>query len=703
MTIKIEDLRNIGIIAHIDAGKTTLTERMLYYSGQSYKMGDVDKGNTVTDFDSEEQERGITIYGACVSFKWLDKTINLIDTPGHVDFTAEVERALRVLDGAVVVFSARERVQAQSLTVWRQANHYRVPRIVFINKMDREGADFEGTIDEIRTRLDAKPIVLQIPYGSGPSHHPNPFRGVIDLIEMKLLQFSDEDLGKTVTAQDVPAEIRGEAEAWRNQLLEQLVDYSDELAMLLLEEAPVPTNLIRQVLREATLLSQIQPVFCGAAFQRIGVQPVLDGVVHYLPNPLDLPPVEGQPVAQKERKGHKKPKADDEVRLEKRHPDVKEPFAALVFKIVVSKHGDVFLVRVYSGKLSANSRVYNPRIDKKENVSQLWRIFADSRTQIPNVEAGDIIGVIGLKESITGDTLCDPAHPLLLESITFPETVISMAIEPDSSADRKKLADTLEHLKRQDPTFRSNANEETGQTIISGMGELHLEIIKNRLLRDFALNVRVHKPRVSYRETIARAVTVTGECNRQVAGQTLFAAVELKLEPTADATAPVSVENALSDELPDEAAKPVLETLNDLIHGGGMLGFPLMNVKATALNVKFLEDQLDERALRIATNEAFTKALQGGGLVLLEPIMKLEVLVPEEYVGDIMGDLLKRRARVTNTFERGQQRQIEAEVPLAQVFGYSNAMRSLSAGLASCSMQPCSYNAAPPEVLQEFV
>ncbi|MBN1394009.1 MAG: GTP-binding protein, partial [Pirellulales bacterium] len=460
MAKNTRELRNIGIIAHIDAGKTTVTERMLFYAGYSHRVGEVDKGTTVTDFDPEEQERGITIQSAAVTFPYKSIDVNLIDTPGHVDFTAEVERSLRVLDGGVVVFSAREGVEAQSETVWRQADKYHVPRIAFINKMDREGADFWATVDEIRERLDANPLVLTLPIGAGPPHFPDAFRGVIDLVAMKRLTFSEEK-GARVTADAIPDELAESAGQWRSKLLDQLSHFSDELIQLLLDERPVPVELVRKVIREATLHDMIVPVFCGSALDGIGVQPVMDAVVDYLPSPQEMPPVVGTDP-------------DNSEKSIDRKPSDAEPFCGLVFKIQADRHGDLHYVRVYSGELKAGTRVYNPGKDKKENVPQLWRVQADHREQIPVAAAGDIVGVVGLRHSITGDTLCDPKHPILLESITFPETVISMAIEPENSTERKKLADVLDMMRRQDPTFNATESEETGQTLISGMGELHL-------------------------------------------------------------------------------------------------------------------------------------------------------------------------------------------------------------------------------------
>ena len=522
MARKLENIRNIGIIAHIDAGKTTVTERMLFLSGAKHRVGMVDKGTTETDTDEEEQNRGITIYSACVTFQWQDVDVNLIDTPGHVDFTAEVERSLRVLDGAIVVFSAREGVEAQSETVWRQADRYNVPRLAFINKLDREGAGFERVINEIRQRLGGNPLPVQMPIGLGPRHVDNPFRGIIDLIKMKMQTFDEE--GKTLKESAIPDDLTDEAEFARHTMLEELYNYSDEMTELALSELPISNELIRKVIREATLAQMIQPVVCGSALHGIGVQGVLDGVKYYLPSPMDRPPVEGVHPVKPEKK-------------EIREPNANEPFCGLVFKIQPKKTGDFYWVRVYSGELKANSRVQCPGKDKKENVAQLWQIHAQKKErdgQVASVTAGDIVGVIGPRTAVTGDTLCDAKSPILLEEIDFPKTVIEMAIEPETAAERKKLGDTLEMLKRQDPTFKAVENEDTGQTLISGMGELHLEVIKNRLLRDFNLNVKVHKPRVSYRETIGKTVKVTGECHRLVAGQQLFAKLNLTMEPDSE-------------------------------------------------------------------------------------------------------------------------------------------------------------------------
>jgi len=646
MPASLSHLRNIGIIAHIDAGKTTVTEQMLYISGAKHRVGEVDRGTTTTDDDAEEAKRGITIYSACVVFPWNDVQINLIDTPGHVDFTAEVERSLRVLDGAVIVFSAREGVEAQSETVWRQANKYHVPRLAFINKLDREGADFEAVFNEIRERLDANPVALQIPVGLGPAHVDNPFRGVIDLIGEQMLTFPDGKEGRKVVAKPIPDDLADSAALWREELVNELTHYSDELMELALAEEPIPAELIHRVIRGATVHHQIQPVLCGSALHGIGVQPLLDAVAAYLPNPLEMPPVVGvDPTEKTGVKSKSKSKTNRVAAAAQvvRKPDPNEPFCALVFKILPYKTGDLYWVRIYSGTLKSNSRVLNPARNKKENVAQLWQIHASKKDeQLPSAQAGDIVGIIGLRDSVTGDTLCDTRSPILLESIDFPETVISMAIEPESTADKKKLADALNMLRKQDPTFTAAENEETGQTLISGMGELHLEVIQHRLQRDFKLNVKVHHPRVSYRETIRDPVEVAGECNRLINGVQHRAKIHLRMEPWG--TPGVVVGNSLDHGLPPEMLAVVLEELETAGQSGGVLGFPLMRIKVQVLSGEMHETDSSEIAFRTAASLAFDTALREAGTVLLEPIMRLEISTPDEHVGDLVGDLQQRRA-----------------------------------------------------------
>lgn len=692
MARKLEDIRNIGIIAHIDAGKTTVTERMLYFSGTSHRVGAVDKGTTNTDFDPEEQERGITIYSACVTFPWNGYTVNLIDTPGHVDFTAEVERCLRVLDGGVVVFSAREGVEAQSETVWRQANRYKVPRVAFINKLDREGADFYAVLKQIEGRLRANPVPIQIPVGAGPPHQADAFRGVIDLIEMKMLHFGEDDRDRTIDVLDIPEDYVAKATQWRENMLEKLYDLSNELLELSLSEEPIPAQLVRQVLRQGALAHKLQPVLCGSALDGIGVQPVLDAVTHYLPSPSDVPPVEGVDPTKKNAP-------------EIRRPDPSEPFCGLVFKVLPAKHGDMTWVRVYSGELKPNSRLLNPGREVKENCAQLWHIQASRKEQVDHVGTGDIVGIVGLRHSVTGDTLCDTRNPILLESIQFPETVIGMAIEPESSADRDKLAETLAMMRRQDPTFRADENRDTGQTIISGMGELHLEVIRHRLLRDFKLNVKVHKPRVSYRETVAGSATATGQCLRVIQGNQLFAKLTLQVERVPDQSTPVVVlSKCPPEQVPGELVEAALGELRSRGDGGGPIGgFPLADLRVTILGGEVAEVGSTETAFAIAAGDAFERALEAAGPTLLEPIMKLTITTPEDYVGDFVGDIMKRRGEVAKTENRGGDAIIEAHAPLAELFGYSSAMRSLSQGRASSSMEPLKYSTAPQELVKQFM
>ena len=695
----LDTIRNIGIVAHIDAGKTTLTERMLFYTKTSHRLGEVDRGTTITDFDPEEQERGITIYSAAVSFQWRDVAVNLIDTPGHVDFTAEVERSLRVLDGAVVVFSAREGVEAQSETVWRQADKYGVPRIALVNKLDREGADFFGTIDQIEKRLAAKPLVLHVPLGMGPPHVKDPFRGIVDLVEMQLLTFPPKDEALSggaalteITRSPIPDELAETVALWREQLVSTLFDFSDEIAELALGEAPIPPELMRKAIREATIRRKVVPVLAGSALDCIGVQPVLDAVAWYLPSPADVPPVEGLDPVKKE------------PTTITRTPDPTAPFCGLVFKIIAEKHGDLYFVRVYSGTLKAGSRAWNPLKQKKENIAQLWHVQADRREQIQEALAGDIVGVIGPRASVTGDTLCDAAAPIVLESIDFPETVISMAIEPETSLERKKLAETLEMMKRQDPTFRAIESEETGQTLISWMGELHLEVIRHRLERDFNLHCRVHKPRVSYKETLAKAVSVKGEIDRLVGGQQLVATVSLRAEPIDDQTGPI-VEQGWFPESESLAALAALMTqsVRESAERGGLKGCPLWGLKITVLESPIPDPPPSDVAIRMVAAEAVDQMLETAGTVLLEPVMRVEVSVPEEYLGDVINDLQQRRAIITATEIRGGVTVLTAEAPLASMFGYSAAVRSVSQGRASFTMAPLKYGPAPPETADAFV
>ena len=686
----LEKLRNIGVIAHIDAGKTTVTEKMLFYSSFVHKVGMVDAGTTVTDFDPEERERGITINAACVTFDWNGCVFNLIDTPGHVDFTAEVERSLRILDGGVVVFSAREGVEAQSETVWRQADKYHVPRIAFVNKMDREGADFYSVVEEIEERLNAKPVVVAIPVGAGPPHLPGAFRGTIDLVEMKQLTFDSETQGEKFEISEIEPEMADQAKLYREKLLDDLSMFNDEMTELLLSGEEVPVELIRKVIRDATLSDMCVPVFCGSALDGIGVQPVMDGVCYYLPAPNDLPPIEGVDPDKPDKK-------------EKRELNDKDPFCGLIFKIETHPHGDMYFVRVYSGSLKANSRVLNPRAKEKENVPQLWRIQADHKSLVDSVSAGDICGVIGLRFSVTGDTLCDVKNPILLESITFPQTVVSMAIEPESSDEHKKLKQALESMRKQDPTFQASINEETGPTIVSGMGELHLEVVKHRLLREYKLKARVREPRVSYRETLKGASEVVGGGSRTLGGVRHFAEIKLRMEPLDESQAVEVVDASKDESFTSEWRQIVVDAVREETQGGGLLGFPLIGVKVTVLGGQFSETDTDEVALRYAVGDAYRKGLQESGIVLLEPIMRQEIQTPDEYVGDVVGDVNQRRGVVLNTHNRGKFTVIEAETPLSSLFGYSSALLGLTKGRASSSMELAKYGPAPSEVVKSFM
>jgi elongation factor G len=695
----LRQIRNIGIIAHIDAGKTTTTERILYYTGEIHRMGDVDKGNTTTDYLEEERERGITIVAAAITCHWKDAhgqsiTINIIDTPGHVDFTAEVERSLRVLDGAVVIFSAVEGVEAQSETVWRQAAKYHVPRLCFINKMDRIGAEFERVYKEIEERLlESHPIPIQIPIGAGPEGTMGEFQGLIDLVVMKALHFKTEDLGSTFTVDEIPDGLRLDAEAWRETMLNSLSAFDERFAeeyMAHLDGAELSAAMIHAALRRATLTGRAQPVLCGSSFKYVGVQQLLDGVAAYLPSPLDRPPIVGH-----------HPKKGTELA---RKPSPVEPFSSLVFKITNDAHGDLSFVRIYSGSLKAGTRVYNPGKDKKENCSRLYHIRADDREQINLAGTGDIVGIVGLKDSATGDTLCDAAHPILLERIEFPETVISMSIEPVSSADKGKLADTLNALAREDPTFTFKVNEETGQTLISGMGELHLEILKNRMTRDYNLKVHVGRPRVSYRETIKKAVRrIEGTCIRQTGGSGLYAKVTIDLEPEAQPKgAPVLhfVNKLKGGVIPSEFIPAIEAGLREEAKSGGRTGYPLVDLKVTLTDGAYHDVDSSDLAYRFAASDALRKAVEEAGPVLLEPIMRIEVVTPEDYLGNVTGDLSSRRALIDRTSTRGKLMVIDARAPLEKMFGYSTAVRSLSQGRASYTMEPLEYAPAPESMLE---
>lgn len=695
-------VRNIGVIAHIDAGKTTTTEHLLYYAGAKHKLGGVDEGTTETDYDPEEQARGITIYSACVPFQWADHTINLIDTPGHVDFTAEVERSLRVLDGAVVVFDAQKGVEAQSETVWRQANKYGVPRLVFVNKMDVVGASYAKTLESIEQRLTpnfsehGRPVPIVIPIGSGSeSDSRTPFRGVIDLVELKALYFDGGDLGKTVRVEEIPQDSRTEAEHYRELLIDVLTKHDDKdlITTSVLEGITPEPSKIRQLIREQCLARKIYPVLSGSGREHIGIQPLLDAITLYLPSPLDRPPVTGtDPKGKKEQK---------------RKPDLKDPFCGLVFKATAHPSGNRFFVRVYSGMMRPGMRAYNPGKDVKENIPKLFHVHADPNRGLEEVEsgpAGDIVCVVGLKDTVTGDTLCDTAHPILLEPITFAEAVVSQSIEPESSADKDKLAQALEVLQLEDPTFKVRADKDTGQTLMSGMGTLHLEVKRHRLERDFKLKVRVGKPRVSYREMLREPRTVEVKIDR-LGDKPAFA--ELKVSFTNfKSEKPVSVLSVVDTEanpVPLAFLAAAQRALADAL-STGELGYPMMNAQARLLDARFDPVLSNEDAFVAAAIKAYRDATQNN-VQLLEPIMKVTVTTPSAFLGSILGDLTKRRGQIDaqEMSPTGDMVEVIAQVPLSELFTYANEVRSLSQGRAAAVMEPLSYEPAPDEILRQLL
>ncbi len=675
--------RNIGIAAHIDAGKTTTTERILYYAGRIHRMGEVHEGTATTDFDPEEQARGITIYSAAVSLEWDGHTVNLIDTPGHVDFTAEVERSMRVLDGAVAVFDAKEGVEAQSETVWRQASKYEVPRLCLINKMDKIGADFFSCVEEIRERLLANPVPVQIPIGASSD-----FEGLIDLISMKAVYFKPESFGSRWHEQDIPEEMMDLARKWRHLLEEKVAETCDTLMDKYIHEQPIPVEELKAALRRATVTNQAQPVYCGSALKFIGIQRLLNGVVDFLPSPLDMPPVKGQDPD------------DPETEILCR-PDDDEPLCALLFKVVADKPVDLNFVRIYSGVLKSGSRIYNASRRKKENVSRIFRVFAKRREAIQEARVGDIVAIVGLRDCQTGDTLCDPKHEVVLEKIEFPETVISMAVEPKSSGDRDRLAEALAALSRQDPTFDWRVDPETGQMLIAGMGELHLEIMTHRLERDMNVGVRVGRPRVSYRETVTGTARTETKFIRQTGGHGQFAVAELMVEPyqPGEGEDHIAFENKITGgALSRQYIKAVEAGVREAAQGGVLAGYPVINAKVTLLDGKEHPVDSSDLAFENAGMIGFRQVCQQAGLGLLEPIMRLEVTVPDEYFGSVIGDMHSRRASVTDTHVRLDRRVIHAEVPLAEMFGYSTTLRSLTQGRAAWVMEPSHFAAVPVQV-----
>ncbi|HEX3869824.1 MAG TPA: elongation factor G, partial [Pirellulales bacterium] len=672
----LKSIRNIGIIAHIDAGKTTTTDHVLYYSGEKHKLGEVDKGTTTTDFDKEEQERGITIYSACIPLRWRGCTINLIDTPGHVDFTAEVERSLRVLDGCVCVFDAQKGVEAQSETVWRQANKYSVPRLVFVNKMDVVGANFASCLEQVRDRLEGHPVPITIPIGSGsPKDSSTPFKGIIDLLSMKALFYEPADSGKTFRIEEIPVENLEEAKKYREELFDVLTrgDDKDRITTLCLEGKDIPLDAVRDLIREQTIKRIIQPVLAGSGREHIGVQPLLDAVTYYLPSPLDRPPVTGT----NPRK---------EGKEEKRKTDVKEPFCGLVFKVVAQNSGDLFYIRIYSGVVKSSSRVANSGRDCKEVLGKLYHVHADpsQRDELAEAYAGDIVATIGLKDSVTGDTLCETQHPILLEAITFAEAVVSQSIEPESGGDKDKLGTSLEILQLEDPTFKVKADKDTGQTLMSGMGTLHLEVKRHRLERDFKLKVRVGKPRVSYREMLREPRKVSAEIDK-LGDKPAFARLSVGFG-NAKSDKPVTVMMAVSSELnptPVAFLAAAERALNEALQTGE-LGYPMMNAQARIFDASFDPQLSSEDAFVAAAIQAYREATRDN-VQLLEPIMKVTVTTPQQFLGNITGDLMSRRAEIEaqEMSETGAFAEVIALVPLEKLFTYANEVRSLSQGRAA--------------------
>ena len=678
--------RNIGIMAHIDAGKTTTTERILYYTGRNYKIGEVHEGAATMDWMVQEQERGITITSAATTCSWRDNWINIIDTPGHVDFTVEVERSLRVLDGAVAVFDAVAGVEPQTETVWRQANKYNVPRICFVNKMDRIGADFERTVQMIRDRLDALPAVIQLPIGV-----ESEFKGVIDLLEEKALVWSS-DMGEEWETLDIPDAMAAEAEDARHQLIDVVSNFDDTIMEKYLAEEPITADDLRRALRTATLAAAVVPVLCGSAFKNKGVQPMLDAVIDFLPSPLDLPPTEGH------RPGH----AED---LEERKADDGEPFSALAFKIMTDPFvGKLTYIRVYSGTLQKGGSITNTTKDKKERVGRILQMHANHREDKDAIFAGDIMAVVGLKNTTTGDTLCDPAHPIMLEALEFPEPVIHVAVEPKTKADQDKLSRALYSLSEEDPTFRVRSDEETGQTVISGMGELHLEVLVDRMLREFSVDANVGKPQVAYRETIRKPVEKIEERYvRQTGGRGQYGHVVISAEPTGPGGGYEFIDKISGGVIPKEYIPSVDAGIQEALTSGVLAGYPTVDVRVTLTYGSYHDVDSSEMAFKIAGSMAVKKAIRAASPVLLEPVMEVTVTVPDDFLGAVTGDLSSRRGRMEGMDQQGTSHVVRALVPLADMFGYSTDLRSRTQGRATYTMQFHSYNQVPESISKEII
>jgi elongation factor G len=682
----LERVRNIGIMAHIDAGKTTTTERILYYTGRTHKMGEVHEGAATMDWMAQEQERGITITSAATTAFWRDFRINIIDTPGHVDFTVEVERSLRVLDGAIALFDSVAGVEPQSETVWRQADKYKVPRIAFINKMDRTGADFFGSVQSMVDRLGAHPVPVQLPVGQ--EEH---FRGVVDLVEMKAIVWTD-DLGTNMEIVDIPAELAEQAHEYHHQLIDAVADHDDELMETYLDdEERVTPDMLRRALRKATLDISVTPVLCGTAFKNKGVQPLLDGVIDYLPSPLDVPPIHGVD-----------PRTENEL---SRRPELDEPFAALAFKVMSDPFvGKLTYIRVYSGQVKQGDRLMNTTTGKTERVGRILQMHANHREERSEIGAGEIAAVVGLKATTTGDTLAVDTAPIRLESITFPDPVISVAIEPKTKSDQDKLGNALQRLSEEDPTFQVWTDEETGQTLISGMGELHLEIIVDRLTREFNVDANVGRPQVAYRETVGQAVQrVEGRFVRQTGGRGQYGHAVIDLEPTKPGEGYEFVDKIVGGKIPRDYIPSVDLGIQEAMESGVLAGFPVVDVRVTLVEGSYHEVDSSEMAFKVAGSMAFKNAMQRAKPKLLEPVMAVEVVTPDEYLGDVMGDLNSRRGRVEGLEPRGNAQAIRAKVPLATMFGYATDLRSTTQGRATFTMQFDRYEDVPQSIAGEIV
>jgi elongation factor G len=683
---QLDHTRNIGIAAHIDAGKTTATERILFYTGRTHKIGEVHDGAATMDWMVQEQERGITITSAATACTWRDTRINIIDTPGHVDFTVEVERSLRVLDGLVALFDSVAAVQPQSETVWRQANKYKVPRIIFVNKMDRMGADFFNCVAKIRERLGARAVPIQVPIGA-----ESEFLGVVDLFTMKKIVYTD-DLGSTMdTDEMVEGDLKVVAEKWRQELIEAIAEQDDELLELFFEGKEIPVERLKTALRKATIAGDVLPMLCGSAFKNKGVQPLLDAVVDFLPSPIDAKPIIGTDPN------------DDTIKIT-RKPDDKEPFAALAFKIATDPYGNLTYFRVYSGILEKGTYVYNARSGKKERIGRILRMHANHREDIDAIGAGDIAAAVGLGDTRTGDTLCDEKNVILLENIVFPEPVISQAIEPKTKGDQDKLGIALTRLAQEDPTFRMRTDEETQQTIIAGMGELHLEIILDRLKREFKVEANVGKPQVAYKEAITKEVQKQGKFVRQSGGKGQYGDVWIRLEPGEPGTGYVFESKIVGGTIPKEFVKPVGEGIREASQSGVLAGYPVLDFKATLYDGSFHDVDSSEMAFKIAGSMAFKEANRAAGPIIKEPIMAVEVTTPKDYIGEIIGDLNSRRGMIQGTEDApGGAQVIKAHVPLSEMFGYATDMRSKTQGRATYTMEFSHYEKAPKSVEEEII